>query len=376
MPTTTYMVVDPRRDHSLRVPRPDLSVKLGTPNACNECHRESTAQWSAEWVARWYGPQRRSEAHYGEAIDAGRRGKPGAARGLVAIATSVAYPPIVRATAIELLGRYPGAAADDTVRRALLDADPLVRHAALGAWRPASSAQLVAAVAPLLDDTVRAVRVEAARRMAPHGAALEDPMKASFARAVAEYEAVQRGQLDRPESWLNLGNLHAARGETGAAEAAYREAAKRDPRFVPAYVNLVDLKREQRLEAEAESILRDGLRVVPDAAALREALGLALVRQGRKPAAMAEFAAASKAAPTEARYAYLHALALHDAGRTAEAIRLLAGAAQRSGDRDVLLALAQYRSEGGDERGARAALEALAAINPDDPALAALRSPR
>lgn len=34
------MVVDPRRDHSFRVPRPDLSVKIGTPNACTGCHLE------------------------------------------------------------------------------------------------------------------------------------------------------------------------------------------------------------------------------------------------------------------------------------------------------------------------------------------------
>ncbi len=40
MPETTYMDVDPRRDHSLRVPRPDLSVKYGTPNACTRCHLE------------------------------------------------------------------------------------------------------------------------------------------------------------------------------------------------------------------------------------------------------------------------------------------------------------------------------------------------
>ena len=38
MPETTYMEVDPRRDHSLRVPRPDLSVELQTPNACTRCH--------------------------------------------------------------------------------------------------------------------------------------------------------------------------------------------------------------------------------------------------------------------------------------------------------------------------------------------------
>ena len=165
-------------------------------------------------------------------------------------------------------------------------------------------------------------------------------------------------------------------GNAAAAEAAYREALRRDPGFVPAYVNLADLKREQQRDAEAEAVLRSGLRAVPDAAALREALGLTLVRQGKKAAALAEFAGARKAAPAEPRYAYLHALALHDAGRRAEAIRLLADAAKRSGDRDVLLALAMYRSEGGDEAGAREALQTLAAVNPDDPALAQMRAPR
>ncbi|MBK8288262.1 MAG: hypothetical protein IPK95_06180 [Cellvibrionales bacterium] len=31
MPTTNYMTVDARRDHSMRIPRPDLSERLGTP---------------------------------------------------------------------------------------------------------------------------------------------------------------------------------------------------------------------------------------------------------------------------------------------------------------------------------------------------------
>jgi len=48
MPTTTYMVVDPRHDHSFRIPRPDLSVSLGVPNACNRCHQKKTPQWAAE----------------------------------------------------------------------------------------------------------------------------------------------------------------------------------------------------------------------------------------------------------------------------------------------------------------------------------------
>jgi tetratricopeptide (TPR) repeat protein len=376
MPATTYMVVDPRRDHGIRVPRPDLSVKLGVPNACSACHRESTAQWAADAVARWYGPQRRSEAHYGEALDAGRRARPGAARGLVAIATSVAYPPIVRASAVELLARYPGSAADEAVRGALGDADALVRHAALMAFRPSTPEQLLGALTPMFSDPVRAVRIEAARRAVAMAARLDPASRGAFDRAIAEFEAVQRDGLAGPDAWMNLGNLKLARGDMAGAEEAYRAALKREPRFVPAYANLADLRREQQRDADAEAILREGLRAVPDASALHEALGLALVRQGKKSAAIAEFAAARKAAPEEPRYAYLHALALHDAGRRADAIRVLAESARRSGDRDVLLALAMMRSEDGDQAGAGEALQALAAVNPDDPALAQLRARR
>jgi tetratricopeptide (TPR) repeat protein/formate-dependent nitrite reductase cytochrome c552 subunit len=375
MPATTYMVVDPRRDHSIRVPRPDLSVTLGTPNACNGCHRENTAKWAADAVARWYGPQRRNEAHYGEALDAGRLARPGAARALVAIATSVAYPAIVRASAVELLARYPGRSGDDAVRRALNDADPLVRHAAVVALQ-APPAQALNALAPLFGDPVRAVRIEAARRAVPLAARLDPAARGAFDKAISEFEAVQRRSLDSPEAWMNLGNLSMERGDLAGAEAAYRAALRREPRFVPAYANLADLRRAQRRDADAEAILRDGLQAAPDAAALHEALGFTLVRQGKKSAALAEFAAARKAAPGEARYAYLHALALHDAGRRPEAIRVLAESAKRGGDRDVLLALAMYRSEGGDEAGAGEALKALAAVNPDDPALAQLRAGR
>ena len=43
MPMRTYRVVDVRRDHAIRVPRPDLSVALSVPNACNNCHTEHTS---------------------------------------------------------------------------------------------------------------------------------------------------------------------------------------------------------------------------------------------------------------------------------------------------------------------------------------------
>ena len=70
MPTKTYMVVDVRRDHSFRVPRPDLSVALSTPNACTQCH---SAEWAAQTVAGWFPGGRPTIPHYGTTIWSCRR---------------------------------------------------------------------------------------------------------------------------------------------------------------------------------------------------------------------------------------------------------------------------------------------------------------
>jgi tetratricopeptide (TPR) repeat protein len=228
---------------------------------------------------------------------------------------------------------------------------------------------------PRLRDRARAVRIEAARLLLSVADTLAGDDRAAFDAALIEHEAALRQDLSRPESQLNLGNLLLQRGESQAAESAFRRSLALDPRFVPAAVNLADLLRGRGDEIGAERVLRDSLRAlgsVAAAAPLRESLGLALVRQGRKPEALAEFQAAVRAAPDLPRYAYLYALALDDAGRRPEAIKTLAAGAERAPDRDLLLTLAMFRSEGGDEAGARAALARWYAINPDDPALANL----
>ncbi len=156
MPATTYMVVDPRRDHSLKVPRPDLSVKLGTPNACSGCHADQPAQWSADWVVKWYGPERRRDPHFAEAIAAGRAGDPAAFEPLVALAGDEEEPAIVRATALELLSQY-GPAALDSLAAATRDEEPLLRATAAARLVRLPPEQRLAAM-PLLEDPVRAVR--------------------------------------------------------------------------------------------------------------------------------------------------------------------------------------------------------------------------
>ena len=95
------MGIDARRDHAIRIPRPDLTVKIGTPNVCSGCHADRTPEWAADAIARWYGPDRRHEAHYGEVLAAGRAGQRGAEESLLNLARDSSEPAIVRATALE-----------------------------------------------------------------------------------------------------------------------------------------------------------------------------------------------------------------------------------------------------------------------------------
>ncbi|MBU6378662.1 MAG: hypothetical protein KJS95_09040 [Gammaproteobacteria bacterium] len=377
MRESTYMVIDRRRDHGFHVPRPDLTISLGTPNACNDCHANRSARWAEDALIAWNGAARSESAHFGKALRAGRQGDAGAVSGLLGVMADPGQPGIVRATAIELLARYPGGVTGEAIRRSLTDPDPLVRHQALVAQSQVVSQgegtqRLVGLLAPMLDDPLRAIRHEAARQLALARAPLAEAQRKRLDSELADYERTLRLDLSRGEAWLSLGNLQAARGDVAAAEASFRRATTADPFFIAAFVNLADLLRSDGREIAVESVLREGLQRSPRAASLREALGLALVRQGRKAEALREFAAAYRAAPGESRPAYVYALALHDAGQGAAALRLLEDSLRRRFDRDTALALIAFARDAGDTATTARLLAQLRAINPGDPALAGL----
>ncbi len=109
MPQRRYMVVDDRRDHSFRIPRPDESVRLGTPNTCTACHSRRSGAWAAAAVQKWYGPAAAARPSFAAAFHAGRTRQPEGASLLSSLVADRAQPPIVRATALSLLSRYAGA---------------------------------------------------------------------------------------------------------------------------------------------------------------------------------------------------------------------------------------------------------------------------
>lgn len=317
MPERVYMEVDARRDHSFRVPRPDLTRAVGVPNACNGCHADRTPDWADEAIAAWRGSARAARPEFATALARAWGGDPGAVGQLVAIAADRGFADIVRASAVAALEPFPAADAARAISAAAGDASPLVRLAAARAAAGQAPAARDGLVGKLAGDPVRAVRVEAGRTLAPLAAA-PSPSTA-LTRAIDEYRRAQQVYAERPNAQVNLGNLAAAMGDAAAAESAYRRALAVGPYFLPGWINLADLYRALGREEEAAATLRAGLAQHPGAADLQHALGLSLVRSGDLPAALAELKKAALGAPENGRYAYVYAVALHSAGRSSEA---------------------------------------------------------
>jgi Tfp pilus assembly protein PilF len=350
MPPRTYMVVDVRHDHSLRVPRPDLSVSYGTPNACSNCHATKPARWAADAVARWYGPGRRHEQLFAEALEAGRRALPHAEQALAELASDLHQPAIARATALSLLPEYLGPASLPSVRAGLADDDALVRRAAVRALEPLEPLERARLASPRLSDSVRAVRIEAARLLAGLASTLSsDRQREALARATGELVAAERCGDDRPENHRNLALLYAQQGHPEDAEAELTDALRLAADDVPAMVNLADLLRAQHRDDQARAWLQRAVRSGPLAAEPLFALGLLEVRQRRLSQALGLLERAAELQPDTARYGYVYGIALHDAGELDRAIDVLAKVhRRRRGRRDVLEALIAFERERGN----------------------------
>ncbi len=376
MPTHTYMVVDVRRDHSFRVPRPDLSIAYGTPNACNQCHKGKSDSWTAETVAKWYGPNRRQEPQFVAALDAGRRGLPSAEKSLTTLITDSAQPGIARATALNLLSEYLTPSSVPAVHSALGDGDALVRREAVRALEPLPPQDRVSLAAPLLTDPIRSVRIEAARLLAgTQPELLQGSQKTALDRAISELITSEMAAAERPESHVNLALLYVQMGRPNDAENELHTALRLDPIYVPAMVNLADLYRAENRDDEGQRWLEKAVAAAPSAAEPIHALGLLKVRQKQYGEALGLLAKAAILQPANVRYSYVYAVALNSTGQPDQAIAILQQAHQRRpADRQVLQGLIAFERDKGDLPSAVAYAQQLVQLTPDDPNAKALLS--
>ncbi len=368
MPETTYMGVDPRRDHSIRIPRPDLSVVMGTPNACNQCHTDKDANWALNSLRDQGVNFRDTSSHMARSFALLDQGDGRAIPSLAQLANDPDAAPIWRASAMEALGGVGGREATQTMAALLYDDDSIIRTSTVRSLQFMSLPQRYQLLTPLLEDPILAVRMEVASSLA--GVPLDQIPPAEskkLEKLFKEYVSVLQEHADMPSILLQLGLFYNNRGDAPSAESSYREALALNKQLLPAYLNLADLLRSQGRDDEARVLLLQALDVAPDNGNTLHALGLLETRSGSTDQALEYLGKAAAVETMGIRHRFVYGIALHDLGKPTEAVKELQKLLQQvPGNEQVLLALANYNAELGNKAQARNYAQQLVRGNPDN----------
>jgi Tfp pilus assembly protein PilF len=312
------------------------------PNACNGCHVDKTYRWADEQITKWYGPGR--SAHYGTIIDAGNRRLPQAQKDLVQLAADPLYPVIVRSTALSLLADYPAEKTIGAYELALMDDEALIRRTAIDHLEASDPKRLATLLGPMLYDPVKAVRIEAARRLAEKGdLQLDAPLEKILKATVKEYVAAMEYSADFSFGRYNLGNLYAALKQPDKAIRNYLAAIRIDNLFYPAKVNLAMLYNQEGQNKKAETLLRQVTAAHPELYDIHYSLGLLLAEEKKYAEAAGFLKQAATGMPQRARVHYNLGLLLQHLKQDSEAEAALLQAQEIEPDNlDYLYALADF----------------------------------
>jgi predicted CXXCH cytochrome family protein len=369
MPAQVYMGVDWRRDHSMRIPRPDLSVMIGTPNACTQCHSDESAQWALDRTREWGVDYGDSATHPAVAMAALQDGDSRGVPTLLALANDPEAAGIWRATALERTAAVGSPEALELAQKMLGAKDSLLRVSAVRAVAQLPLPQRYAALRPLIKDPVSGVRLEVAMTLAAVPLDELDPEgRTALLGLFDEYKTIQRMHADMPSMNMQLGLFHLARGDFPAAESAYRDAIRQNPQLLGARLNLADLLRSQGRESEARSQLESSLAINPESGDAMHALGLLEARAGSQQAALNWLSKAAALESAGSRHRFVYAVAQHDFGDVPGAITTLRQLHSTfPADEQVLLALVNYSAETGDRGSAQRYAQKLLQLAPDNP---------
>lgn len=326
-----YMGNDFRRDHSFRIPRPDQSLKYGTPNACNQCHKDKDAKWASDAVIANYGNLRID--HFSDYLLAGSQGNHEAYKTLF---SQTKYPDIARATA---LGQYSNEALTDTQLKELLkflkDSSALVRNEAIKSFEKSPNKEFSKYIEPLLKDSIRLNRISAARYFNTVNSLVTEgePFKA----AQKEYLNALDMVSDFAGGQHQLALYYQAKGDIDMAIKAYKKSIEIDNFYNQSRMNLALLYYQKGNLEETEKLYLKVIEQEPDFGYAYYMLGLAYNEMGKSNEAKKYLLEASNKDPDNVNAIYNYSILLQKENKLMESIIFLNKAIQRFPDNERLL---------------------------------------
>lgn len=363
MPATTYMSVDPRRDHSFSVPNPSVRS-----NACLACHTEPSiaAQWPTSALTNWDGLA--ADTAWARLMERTQNHDILATREASVLIQEGELTAMRVATLLSQFAGMPSRVSAETAVALLGSESPLVRRAAVMALSGLPGPTKWSLLQGVLDDPSRSVRIELARTLADVSASLNGEDTLRLAKLLAEYRAALALQAYSPGSQLERSQLALRLGRPWEAEEAINSALKIEPNYVPALLNLADLYRAQGKTQSVEPLLKKALKMAPDSAAAQHSLGLFFVRQKNYQAALKHLALAAHQTEATPRYVYVYAVALDNQSKTQQAIDELKRANTRWPNQfEHLVTLIAYLEKTGQTQEVLPYVSQLSAISPGSP---------
>lgn len=296
MPGKYYMGNDFRRDHSFRVPRPDLSLKYGTPNACAGCHKDKDNEWAWKEFKNLFGAV--DSIHFSDKLVPGVVGEPDGEIGLEDLIKDKSQSDFVRASAVKALSHYNKDGLIDTFISFLNDDSALVRGATLDVLGDINTKEYNTYFLPLLNDPKRTVRIKAFYALGgmsetqvpktykmsyqkvkkefftyldmnsdfPGGRIKKANYyikKGDIEKGIAGYESALKIDNINNQARFNLANLYYNNGNFDKAEAAFESIIEQEPAFGPTYYSLALLYAEQERNEEAIDLLNKAIKIMP-----------------------------------------------------------------------------------------------------------------
>lgn len=292
-----YMGNDFRRDHSFRIPRPDQSVKYGTPNACTQCHTDKDDQWALDKFIEFYGEPEKS--HFSDLLIPGLRGEENGLEHLFELAGNTSYPNISRASAVRGMGNYLSNTTIDEMLRFLDDESPLVRAATIDVLSEINTTDYVNYLLPLLKDEKRSVRVKAFFALGALNEAMVPKeyqevykkVKEEFETSLSVTADFAGGRAKQASYYLkqgnltgaiknyeegleidyfnnilrtNLANLYYRNKEFEKAEQAFKTIIEQEPEYGPTYYSYGLLLAELNKDNQAIEQMELAIKYMPD----------------------------------------------------------------------------------------------------------------
>lgn len=278
MPETTFMQVDPRRDHRFGVPNPTESAAIGSPNACTSCHEDKNNTWAQDVLKSQFPNSTRNEIEFAKVF--ARLPDLESIGDLLEIAENQQYPAIIRATAISRLIPYQSQLPWTSLVPFLKEENQLIRSAAARVFQSAPKALAMEHLLPLLEDELKTVRVAATRSLLSIPVqSFSAKQRVLFSPALAEYHASLIANADHPTTQMALVGLALTFRNIPAAKAAIVEALATDSQLPSAWIMKANLESAEKRPELVEKTLLQAQAAMPNSAVIFQFSGNYLAGQ-------------------------------------------------------------------------------------------------